>query len=87
MAAQQLSKAQEDNLNRAIDLQKVVVARVKNGLNPGVDSSQADAEVSNARIALTNAKETEEEQSNQLAQYLGIAPQIFNLDSTFVTKA
>lgn len=87
LAAQQLSKAQEDNLNRAIDLQKVVVARVKNGLNPGVDSSQADAEVSNARIALTNAKETEEEQSNQLAQYLGITPQSFNLDSTFVTKA
>jgi len=86
LAAQQLSKAQEDNLNRAIDLQKVVVARVKNGLNPGVDSSQANAEVSNARIALTNAKETEEEQSNQLAQFLGIPPQSFNLDSTFVTK-
>ncbi|WP_295672402.1 TolC family protein [uncultured Mucilaginibacter sp.] len=87
LAAQQLSKAQEDNLNRAIDLQKVVVARVKNGLNPGVDSSQANAEVSNARIALTNARETEAEQSNQLAQYLGIAPQSFNLDSTFVTQA
>ncbi|MFI5137225.1 MAG: TolC family protein [Sphingobacteriales bacterium] len=87
LAAQQLSKAQQDNLNRAIDLQKVVVARVKNGLNAGVDSSQANAEVSNARIALTNAQETEQEQSNQLAIYLGIAPQNFVLDSTFVTKA
>ncbi len=87
LAAQQLSKAQQDNLNRAIDLQKVVIARVKNGLNAGVDSSQANAEVSNARIALTNARETEQEQSNQLAQYLGIAPQDFLLDSTFVTKA
>jgi hypothetical protein len=36
---------------------------------------------------LTNAKETEEEQGNQLAQYLGIPPQEFSLDSTFVTKA
>jgi outer membrane protein TolC len=86
LAAQQLSKVQQDNLNRAIGLQKVVVARVKNGLNAGVDSSQANAEVSNARIALTNAQETEQEQSNQLAQYLGIPPQNFLLDTLFVTK-
>ena len=87
LAAQQLSKAQQDNLNRSLDLQKVVVARVKNGLNPGVDSSQANAEVANARIELTNARETEQEQSNQLAQYLAIPPpQDFLLDSTFVTK-
>ena len=87
LAAQQLSKAQEDNLNRAIELQKVVVARVKNGLNAGVDSSQANAEVSNARIALTNTRQTEQEQGNLLAQYLGIPPQEFLLDSAFVTKA
>jgi adhesin transport system outer membrane protein len=87
LAAQQLAKAQQDNLNRSIDLQKVVVARVKNGLNPGVDSSQANAEVSNARIALTNAQQTEQEQSNLLSQYLGIPPQDFTLDSVFVSKA
>jgi len=87
LAAQQLSKAGQDNLNRAIDLQKVVVARVKNGLNPGVDSSQANAEVANARIVLTNAQETEQEQSNLLAQYLGVVPQNFTLDSTFISKA
>ncbi|GAC1301547.1 MAG: hypothetical protein NVSMB24_04590 [Mucilaginibacter sp.] len=87
LAAQQLSKAQEDNLRRAMDLQKVVVARVKNGLNAGVDSSQANAEVSNARIALTNAQETEQEQSSQLAQYLGVTPQNFLLDTVFVTKS
>jgi outer membrane protein TolC len=63
-----------------------VVARVKNGLNPGVDSSLANADVSNARIALTNAEQTVQDQSNQLAQYLGIPPQDFVLDSTFVTK-
>ena len=86
LVAQQLSKAQQDNLNRTLDLQKVVVARVKNGLNPGVDSSLANADVSNARIALTNAEQTVQDQSNQLAQYLGIPPQDFVLDSTFVTK-
>jgi outer membrane protein TolC len=87
LAAQQLSKAQQDNLNRAIDLQKVVIARVKNGLNPGVDSSQANAEVSSARIQLTNAQQTEQEQSNQLAIYLGVQPQDFVLDSVFVSKS
>ncbi len=87
LAAQQLAKAQEDNLNRTIDLQKVVVARVKNGLNPGVDSSQANAEVSNARIALSNAQQTVLDQSNQLTIYLGLPHQTFLLDSVFVSKA
>lgn len=87
LAAQQLAKAQEDNLNRVLDLQKVVVARVKNGLNPGVDSSQANAEVSNARIALTNAQQTVLDQSNQLALYLGLPHQTFQLDSVFVSKS
>jgi len=87
LAAQRLAQVQQDNLNRAIDLQKVVIARVKNGLNAGVDSSQANAEVSNARIALTNALETEQEQSNLFAQYLGVLPQDFVLDSAFITRA
>ena len=87
LAAQQLAKAEQDNLNRTIDIQKVVGARVKNGLNPGVDSSLANAEVSNARIALTNAQQTVLDQSNQLALYLGLAHQTFTLDSVFVSKA
>lgn len=87
LAAQQLAKAQQDNLNRAIELQKVVTARVKNGLNAGVDSSLANAEVSNARIALTNTEQTVQEQSNQLSIYLGVPAQEFLLDSAFITKA
>lgn len=87
LAAQQLAKAQQDNLDRTLDLQRVVVARVKNGLNPGVDSSQANAEVSNARILLANAQQTVLDQSNQLAIYLGLPHQTFQLDSLFVSKA
>ena len=86
LAAQQLAKAQQDNLNRSVDLQKVVVARVRNGLNPGVDSSLANAEVSNAKISLTNSEQIVQDQSNQLANYLGIPPQSFLLDSVFVSK-
>src|ERR1700761_5478020 len=87
LAAQQLAKAQQDNLDRSIDLQTVVVARVKNGLNPGVDSSLANAEVSNARIALTNAQQTVKDQANLLSQYLGELPQDYVLDSVFIKKA
>ncbi|HTH82861.1 MAG TPA: TolC family protein [Mucilaginibacter sp.] len=87
LVAQQLAKAQQDNLDRSMQLQKVVVARVINGLNPGVDSALANAEVSNARIALTNSQQIVQNQNNLLAQYLGIPPQDFVLDSTFVTKA
>jgi len=84
LVAQQLAEAQQDNLNRTMDVLRVVLARVKNGLNPGVDSSLANAEVSNAKIALTNAQETVQEQSNQLAIYMGVTPQDFSLDTNFV---
>jgi len=88
LAAQQLAKAQQDNLNRTIDIQKVVRARVQNGLNPGVDSSLANAEVSNAKISLTNAQQTVAEQANLLSQYMGVPPQEnYSLDSVFIKKS
>lgn len=87
LAAQRLSKSQENNLKRASELARVVIARVKNGLNAGVDSSLANAEVSSAKIALTRAQDVEAEQANILAQYMGVAPQPFALDSVFVTKS
>jgi outer membrane protein TolC len=86
LAAQELTKAQQDNLDRTMDVKKVVYARVINGLNPGVDSSEANSEVAAATIALTNAKETEAEQSNILAQYIVAEPKDFTLDSLFVKK-
>jgi outer membrane protein TolC len=64
----------------------VVVTRTKNGLNPGVDSSQANAEVSSAKIALTNAIDFAEEKANQLAQLMGIPAQDFILDTLFVNR-
>jgi len=85
-AAQRLTQSQKRNLERSLALKRVVVARAKNGLNPGVDSSLANAEVSNAKIALTRSLNTEQEQANQLAQLIGITPQNFILDSIFVTR-
>lgn len=86
LAAQQLTKSQQKNLDRAIALTKVVVARVKNGLNAGVDSSLANAEVSNAKITLIRAIDYEEELDNQLAILLGAASQRFILDTNFIVK-
>jgi outer membrane protein TolC len=85
LAAQQLTRAQQKNLDRTNEVLRVVVARAKNGLNPGVDSSLANAEVSSAKIALTNAVDFEQSQASQLAQFLGVTAQNFNLDSLFVT--
>jgi outer membrane protein TolC len=89
IAAQKLIISQQKNLDRAVAFQTVVTARAKSGLNPGVDSSLANAEVSSARIALTNAIENEQEQANALAQLMQVtAPDSnnFALDSGFVMR-
>jgi len=86
LAAQQLRAEQQKNLDRAMQITSVVVVRAKNGLNAGVDSSLANADVSSAKIALTNALDFEQTQANQLAQYMGVDPQNFILDSLFVSS-
>ena len=86
IASQQLRKSQQKNLERALILRNVIVARVKSGLNPGVDSSLANAEVSSAKIAFTNADDVVQQQSTILAQYIAGRPQDFLLDSSFISK-
>ena len=86
LAAQRLKLSEQKNLERADTFRLVVLSRAKNGLNPGVDSSQANAEVSSARIALTNAINYEAEQASQLAQLLGIPYQQFLLDTEFIAR-
>lgn len=72
VAAQRLTRSQQNNLERAQALRIVVVTRVKTGLNAGVDSSLANAEVANASIALARARDYEQEQANQLSQLMGV---------------
>jgi outer membrane protein TolC len=89
IAAQKLIVSQQANLDRAVSFQTVVTARAKSGLNPGVDSSLANAEVSSARIALISAIEAEQEYANQLAQFMQVRPPDSNnytLDSAFVSR-
>lgn len=86
LAAQQLIHTEQSNLDRAQAVQKVVLARVKGQLNPGVDSSQANAEVSAARIALTNAIDFEQQRANELAQLMGVPAGEFTLDTLFLSQ-
>ena len=83
LAAQRVRMAMEDNLERAMQLRTVIVLRTKNGLNPGVDSAIADAEVSNARLSLIDAENYEQTQASQLSTQMGVAPRPFLLDTSF----
>lgn len=86
LAAQRITRSQQNNLERAAALQAVVIARTKGGLNAGVDSSLANAEVSAAKIAMIRARDVEQEQGSQLAALIGEVTQDFQLDSIFVSR-
>ncbi|MCD2423629.1 TolC family protein [Niabella pedocola] len=86
VASQQITKSYEKNVNRADSIRRFVIARVKNGLIAGVDSSLANAEYSSAQILLTNARDKEQEQKNILAQLIGSEDTSFTIDTVFVSK-
>src|SRR5258708_7970927 len=86
LSAQRLRLAMEDNLLRASQLRDIILRRTENGLNPGVDSSIANAEVSRARLSLIDARNYEQSQANQLSIQLGVTPQAFILDSSFSVR-
>jgi outer membrane protein TolC len=86
LAAQRLTRSWQNNLIRAAALKNVVVTRAKNGLIAGVDSSLANAEVSSAKIAITRARDFEQEQANRLAILMGVEQQTFILDTLFIAK-
>lgn len=85
LTAQKLVQNAQANLDRAVAIQQAVAARTRSGLNAGVDSSIANAEVSRARLALIDSRNTEQQIRNQLAQLLVVAPVPFNLDTTFAS--
>lgn len=87
LAAQRISRSLQNNLNRADTFRLTVTARAKNGLIAGVDSSLANAEVSNAKIVLLRAIDAEQERASELALLMGLAgTQQFNLDTLFITR-
>ena len=86
LSAQRVRQAMEDNLVRASRLRDIILGRTENGLNPGVDSSLANAEVSRANLSLFDAENYEQMKAGQLAIQLGVTSQDFILDSVFYLR-
>jgi outer membrane protein TolC len=86
LTAQRLRIVMEDNLQRTSRLRDIILARTENGLNPGVDSSIANAELSTARISLIDAVNYEEGESSQLSIAIGVRRQFYILDTSFVVN-
>ncbi len=86
LVAQTVKKTALSNLERAKYVQLVVVARTKNGLNAGVDSSIVNAEVSKAKLLIIDATNNEQQFSNQLAVLMNTIPANYITDSSFLKK-
>src|SRR5882672_1647566 len=86
LVVQRLIRVAESNLDRTISIQKTVRARARSGLNAGVDSSQANADASRAKLVLIEARNNEQQTRNLLAQYLKVPPDPFVLDTTYFSE-
>lgn len=86
LASQRLHYSMDINLWRVSHLRDVILTRTENGLNPGVDSAIANAELSKAHIAVTDAINYEQNQAANLAMQLGITQQSFSLDSIYINQ-
>ena len=84
LVAQTLYQSALANLDRAKYVQIVVLARTKSGLNAGVDSSIANADVSGANLVVINAMNNVQQFSNQLAQLMNAPPVAYIADSFFL---
>ncbi|MDN5288457.1 MAG: transporter [Mucilaginibacter sp.] len=85
LSAQRLSLSMQKNLDRATTLRNLILTRTINGLNPGVDSAIANAELSKARLSLLDAQNYQQTQANQLMVLLGDHQPLITLDTSFVT--
>lgn len=86
LVAQRFVSNAQSNLNRAEVVRQSVRARVLSGLNPGVDSSLANADASRARINLIDMQNNVLQSSQDLAVLLNMASTTFALDTTFLER-
>jgi outer membrane protein TolC len=83
LISQRFVQNAQSNVDRAAYVQQTVIARVKSGLNPGVDSSIANSDLSSAKLTLIQAINNEQQQRNQLCQLINIVPDVLFLDSSY----
>lgn len=86
LVAQRLAAVAQSNLKRTQSIQTAVKARTLNGLNAGVDSSLASAEVSRAKLLVIDARNYEQQTRAQFAQYLNVAPEPVALDTAYFSS-
>ncbi|ANI89426.1 transporter [Arachidicoccus ginsenosidimutans] len=86
VAAHQLVYDYEQNLARTDSVRQLVIRRAVTGLVAGVDSSQANAQYSSAKITLIQAIDNEEQQKHNLSLLLGVDTSTFEVDTTFISK-
>ena len=86
LITQRFAQNAQSNVDRASYVQQTVIARTKSGLNPGVDSSIANSDLSSARLILIQAINNEQQQRNQLCQLINITPDILNLDTSYFSN-
>jgi outer membrane protein TolC len=86
LAAQKFVEISKQNYKRVAALREVIKARTTNGLNAGVDSSIANAEVSNAKLGEIEAQNIELQATNQLATLLNTPTKHFQLDTLYFSK-
>lgn len=86
LIARQLKGVAESNLERTDKVLDYVTARANSGLVPDVDRSVAEADQARARIDVINARDREQQLSQQLAFLLNSPTQDFVLDGTFITR-
>ncbi|HLY70916.1 MAG TPA: TolC family protein [Puia sp.] len=83
LIAQRFVQNARANVDRANYVDKTVIARTKSGLNPGVDSSVANSDLSAAKLALIQSINNEQQLRNQLCQLINIVPDILILDTAY----
>lgn len=86
LTAQKFVEISKQNYKRVAALREVIKARTTNGLNAGVDSSIANAEVSNAKLGEIEAQNIELQATNQLSILLNSPTKHFQLDTLYFSK-
>ena len=71
LITKKLTAIQQSNVNRALRFREIVIAGVRSGMRPGVDSSLAHAEYTKAELLLLETKRNEKSQRYLLAELSG----------------
>ncbi len=83
LIAQRFVQNAKANVDRANYVDQTVIARTKSGLNPGVDSSIANSDLSAAKLSLIQSINNEQQLRNQLCQLINIVPAVLILDTNY----